>query len=132
MNITTYTESSYCSVCLLFVSSAIVKDMMGDKGGSLSPCLSFAEEMKLLGCSAEVKTVASSAEVKTDSTDLRHVCPLPPSLSYQFIRYTWLNLNCNRSCEVTECRFITTDYPVLLQVTTRVCHYKTQIQTLAC
>ncbi|XP_037636944.1 uncharacterized protein LOC119494842 isoform X2 [Sebastes umbrosus] len=78
-------------------SFAIVKDMMGDKEGSLSPCLSFAEEMKLLGCSAEVKTVApsaevktvaSSAEVKTDSTDLRHEeseeLPKPPSVTVDF------------------------------------------------
>ncbi|XP_068571591.1 protein KASH5-like isoform X1 [Cebidichthys violaceus] len=47
-------------------SFTVVKDLMGEKEGSLSPPLSFAEEIKLLASSAKVKTSV------LDSTDLRH------------------------------------------------------------
>ncbi|XP_029297734.1 uncharacterized protein LOC115014805 isoform X3 [Cottoperca gobio] len=47
-------------------SFAMVNDLMGKNEGMPSPCLSFAEELKLLASSAEMKTIMS------DSTDLRH------------------------------------------------------------
>ncbi|XP_039669963.1 uncharacterized protein LOC120567166 isoform X2 [Perca fluviatilis] len=47
-------------------SFAFVNDLMAEKEGSLSPPLSFAEEMNLLASSAEVEINMS------DSTDLRH------------------------------------------------------------
>ncbi|KAM6952053.1 uncharacterized protein PEZ65_009073 isoform 1-T1 [Lycodopsis pacificus] len=47
-------------------SFTVVKDLMGEKEGLLSPPLSFAEEIKLLASSAGVETSVS------DSPDLRH------------------------------------------------------------
>ncbi|XP_051275505.1 myosin-11-like isoform X3 [Dicentrarchus labrax] len=47
-------------------SFAVLSDVIGQKEGSLSPLLSFAEEIKLLASSAEVKTS------KSNSKDLRH------------------------------------------------------------
>lgn len=65
----TFTESSVCAhtlqCVLLLVSSAILNDVKKEE--SLSPPLSFAEEIKLLASSAKVKTSMS------DSTDPRHV-----------------------------------------------------------
>ncbi|XP_044061146.1 GRIP1-associated protein 1-like isoform X1 [Siniperca chuatsi] len=55
-------------------SFATLNDLMREREGSLSPPLSFAEEMKLLASSAEVKTNMS------DSTDLRHEETVPEEL----------------------------------------------------
>ncbi|XP_034545952.1 uncharacterized protein LOC117817374 isoform X6 [Notolabrus celidotus] len=49
-------------------SYAVLKDVVREKEGPLSPPLSFAEEMRLLASSPEEEIIIS------DSTDIEHVC----------------------------------------------------------
>lgn len=65
--IVTFSESPvYCALCLLFVSSAVLNEAIGE-AEALSAPLTFAEEIKLLASSGKVETSVF------DSLDRRHV-----------------------------------------------------------